>query len=100
QEDNVAGVLAGALGGDGRRRLTHCRSLDSERITAIHRLLILELSRRRVQIAGIARRPDGLWMAQIARNLADATDGLLSHKRFLLHDRDPLFTQEFEAILA
>ncbi|MCU1337333.1 MAG: hypothetical protein JWO19_2914 [Bryobacterales bacterium] len=29
---------------------------------------ILELSRRRVQIAGIAGRPDGLWMAQIARN--------------------------------
>ncbi|MCU1337334.1 MAG: conserved hypothetical cytosolic protein, partial [Bryobacterales bacterium] len=32
--------------------------------------------------------------------LADATDGFLSHKRFLLHDRDPLFTPEFEAILA
>ena len=61
---------------------------------------ILELSRRRVQIAGIARQPDGLWMSQIARNLTDATDGFLRHKRFLLHDRDPLFTAEFEAILA
>ena len=61
---------------------------------------ILELSRRRVQIAGIARQPDGLWMSQIARNLADGTDGFLRHTRFLLHDRDPLFTTEFEAILA
>ena len=39
-------------------------------------------------------------MAQIARNLTDAVDGFFSGKRFLIHDRDPLFTTEFLGILA
>ena len=39
-------------------------------------------------------------MGQIARNLTDAVDGLLKGKRYLLHDRDPLFTAEFLSTLA
>jgi hypothetical protein len=31
-------------------------------------------------------------MSQIARNLMDAEDGFLLHCRYLIHDRDPLFT--------
>jgi transposase InsO family protein len=34
-------------------------------------------------------------MNQIARNLTDSVDGLLAGKRYLIHDRDPLFTHEF-----
>jgi transposase InsO family protein len=34
-------------------------------------------------------------MTQIARNLTDSIDGLLTGKRYLIHDRDPLFTDEF-----
>jgi transposase InsO family protein len=34
-------------------------------------------------------------MDQIARNLTDAVDGLLVGKRYLIHDRDPLFTDGF-----
>ena len=34
-------------------------------------------------------------MNQIARNLTDSVDGLLTKKRYLIHDRDPLFTDEF-----
>ena len=34
-------------------------------------------------------------MNQIARNLTDSVDGLLTGKRYLVHDRDPLFTDEF-----
>src|SRR5512136_1187135 len=34
-------------------------------------LFFIELSGRRVQIAGIAPRPDGLWLSQIGRNLTD-----------------------------
>jgi len=34
-------------------------------------------------------------MSQIARNLTDSVDGLLMGKRYLIHDRDPLFTDEF-----
>jgi hypothetical protein len=39
-------------------------------------------------------------MNQIARNLTDAVDGLLKGKRYLIHDRDPLFTTEFLSTLA
>ncbi len=59
-------------------------------------LFFIELSTRRVEIAGISAAANGLWMSQIARNLTDTADGLLAGKRYLIHDRDPLFTQEFE----
>jgi putative transposase len=38
-------------------------------------------------------------MRQVARNLTDAYDGFLTGSRYLIHDRDPLFTEEFRAIL-
>jgi putative transposase len=63
-------------------------------------LFFLELSTRKVEIAGIASSPNGLWMNQIGRNLTDAVEGLLKGKRYLIHDRDPLFTAEFVKMLA
>src|SRR5215472_12065137 len=58
-------------------------------------LFFIELSTRKVEIAGIASAANGLWMSQIARNLTAADEGILSGKRYLIHDRDPLFTDEF-----
>jgi putative transposase len=40
-------------------------------------LFFMELSTRRVEIAGIASRANGLWMTQIARNVSDDVDGFL-----------------------
>ncbi len=60
---------------------------------------VMDLSSRRVYVAGIAVDPTGAWVEQLARNLTDPVDGFLKEKRFLLHDRDPLFTKRFEAIL-
>jgi putative transposase len=56
-------------------------------------LFFIELSTRRVDIGGISPVANGLWMSQIARNLTDSEDGLLRGKRYLIHDRDPLFPQ-------
>src|SRR5262245_38871500 len=39
-------------------------------------------------------------MSQIARNVTDAVDGFFMGKRYLIHDRDPLYTNEFLSILA
>ena len=58
-------------------------------------LFFIELSSRRVEIGGISATASGLWMSQIARNLTDSVEGLLTGKRYLIHDRDPLFTAEF-----
>jgi transposase InsO family protein len=63
-------------------------------------LFFMDLSTRRVELGGIASCPNGLWMAQIARNLTDAVDGFFKAKRYLIHDRDPLYTREFLGILA
>jgi putative transposase len=63
-------------------------------------LFFIDVSTRTVQIGGFANRPNGLWMGQIARNLTDAVDGFFMTKRFLIHDRDPLYTREFLDILA
>ena len=61
-------------------------------------LFTIKLSTRKVELLGIRPQPDGKWMAQIARNMASG-EGLLAGHRFLIHDRDPLFTEQFDAIL-
>lgn len=63
-------------------------------------LFVIELSTRRVEIAGFTTEPKGAWMTQVARNLTDVEDGFVVGKRFLIHDRDPLFTKEFRETLA
>jgi putative transposase len=62
-------------------------------------LFLIDLSTRRVEIAGIAAKADGIWMTQVARNFCDDQDGFLTGKRYLIHDRDPLFTAEFQEML-
>jgi len=63
-------------------------------------LFFIELSTRRVEIAGIAVTGNGFWMDQIGRNLTDSMDGILNGKRYLIHDRDPLFTSAFLETIA
>ena len=60
---------------------------------------VIEIRTRAVEIAGIGVNPDGEWMRQMARNLTDPVDGFLRNAKYLIHDRDPLFTDAFEAIL-
>jgi len=64
-----------------------------------HVLFAIDIASRNVEILGIAVNPGGPWMEQMARNLVDALDGFLLGKRYLLLDRDPLYTQAFRQIL-
>ncbi len=61
---------------------------------------VIELQTRKVEIAGITANPHGRWMQQIGRNLTDAVDGFLMGKRYLILDRDPLYTAAFRQLLA
>jgi putative transposase len=63
-------------------------------------LFVIELSTGRVKIAGIAAEPHSAWMSPITRNVTDVEDGCLRGKRFLIHDREPLFTVGFRETLA
>ena len=60
-----------------------------------HVLFVMYVATRRVHIAGIAHNPGGEWMEQMARNLTDAFDGFLLGKRYLICDRDSLFSARF-----
>ena len=62
-------------------------------------LFFIDLKTRRVEIAGIVRQPDGEWMKQVARNLTDSDSGFLNGTRYLIDDRDPIFTEAFREIL-
>ena len=62
-------------------------------------LFVMELSSRRVHIAGITRNPDTRWMMQVARNMTDPLDGFLTDKRFLIIDRDSKFSEAFRHLL-
>ena len=63
-------------------------------------LFFIDLATRQVEIAGISSAANGFWMSQVGRNATDAVDGMLFGKRYLIHDRDPLFTAEFQQLLA
>jgi len=61
---------------------------------------VIEFSARKVFFAPIKLQPDGKYMSQVARILTDCEDGFLKGKRFLIHDRDPLYnTKGFYEIL-
>ncbi|HNX05893.1 MAG TPA: hypothetical protein PKI32_10355, partial [Opitutales bacterium] len=38
-------------------------------------------------------------MVQIGRHLTDGFDGFLKGKKYLIHDRDTLFTEKFRSLL-
>ena len=60
---------------------------------------VLDLATRRVHIAGISRQPSEAWMQQIGRNLTDVESGFLKGMRYLILDRDPLYTKAFRRLL-
>ena len=62
-------------------------------------LFAMELSTRKVEILGIKPDPDSQWMEQVARNITAFNDGIFKNKKYLIHDRDPLYTNKFIEIL-
>ena len=61
----------------------------------LHVLVFIEHGTRRLHLAGVTARPTGAWAAQQARNLAMDLGDRLGTLRFLIHDRDPVFTTAF-----
>ena len=62
-------------------------------------LFFIELSTRRVHVAGITPNPDERWMMQIARNETMLDLGFLEGKRYLIHDRDSKYSSAFLRII-
>jgi len=66
-------------------------------LTTYYVLFFLHLQTRRVILAGITPFPNEAWLKQIARNVT-AADGPMANARFLLHDRDAKFSENFDAV--
>src|SRR6266545_5217584 len=62
-------------------------------------LVVMELTSRCVQIAGITPHPTAAFMQQCARQLTDPCEGFLLGKRYLMRDRDTKFTLAFDGLL-
>jgi len=58
----------------------------------------IHVATRKVEILGVDAQPNGPWMEQIARNVS-GEGGFLAGKKYLIHDRDPLYTDKFDSIL-
>jgi putative transposase len=59
-------------------------------------LFFIELSRRRVYLAGVTAHPDGAWVVQQARNLIMTLAERGQSHRILIRDRDKKFTVAFD----
>lgn len=64
----------------------------------LHVPVFIEHGTRRLHVAGVTAHPTGAWTAQQARNLAMNLGDTPGALRFLIHDRDPLFTTAFAEV--
>ena len=62
-------------------------------------LFFVDIATRHVHIAGPTTSPTSAWIEQMARNVTDCETGFLRHKRFLITDRDVIFSRRFRSIL-
>jgi hypothetical protein len=62
-------------------------------------LFFIHLESRRVNLAGVTRNPDAIWMERMARNAVDLDTGYLKNQRYVLHDRDTKYCFTFRSIL-
>jgi putative transposase len=72
-------------------------TLETVWLGTLYVLFFIELSTRRVYVAGSTSRPDSAWVTQQARNLA--ITGRLEDKHILLRDRDAKFSEQFDEVL-
>ena len=66
-------------------------------LKTLYVLFFIEISTRRVHVAGATTRPDSSWVTQQARNLAITER--LEDKHILLRDRDSKFSGPFDEVL-
>jgi len=65
--------------------------LVGHRLVRCTLFFVMELATRKVFFAPVRLQPDGKYMMQVVRILTDSEDGFLYGKRYLIHDRDPLY---------
>jgi len=65
-------------------------------LKTLYVLFFIELSTRRVHLAGVTAHPGSAWVTQQARNLA--IEGRLAGTQFLIRDRDAKYSGAFDEV--
>jgi putative transposase len=73
-------------------------TVDTVTLRRIYVLFFIELSTRRVHLAGLTERPDGAWTAQQARNFVFSLPERDRPLEFLIRDNDGKFTSAFDTV--
>ncbi len=96
-------------GSSGREFLSHygqqivaCDffTVETAWLKTLYVLFFIELSSRRVHIAGCTAHPTAAWVTQQARQLSWTVQDAQQPMRFLIRDRDAKFVPGFDAVLA
>ena len=72
--------------------------METIRLRTLYVLFFIELSTRRVHLAGLSARPHSKWVTQQARNLCFTLDARGTPVRFLIRDRDAKFAGPFDEV--
>jgi len=67
-------------------------------LKTLYVLFFIELSTRRVLVAGMSANPDSAWDTQQARNLCYDLSDREAQVRFLIRDRDSKYTSRFDEV--
>ena len=70
-------------------------AVETVLLKRLHVLVFTGHGTRRLHVAGVTAHPTGAWAVQQARTLAMDLGDRLGTLRFLIHDRDPVFTPAF-----
>ncbi|MEP7288120.1 MAG: integrase core domain-containing protein [Chloroflexota bacterium] len=75
-------------------------TIETVFLKTVYVLFFIEVSTRRVYLAGCTSQPDSGWVTQQARQLLWQLQDIDSPKYFLIHDRDTKFTVSFKTVFA
>jgi hypothetical protein len=75
-------------------------TVETISLRRLYVFFFIELDSRRVHLAGCTANPTGAWVTQQARQFTWTLQEQPSCFRFLIRDRDSMFTRSFDAVFA